>query len=92
MKKCQCLRIFKSIEEQNNWMVASDKKELETFLKPKIIKNKNLNINAPFGFGEVNNTGKINPIVLIENYKNYLLKNNQLKNEAFDYNTLQVTY
>jgi glycine oxidase len=90
-EKMSMLKIFKSIEEQNNWMVASDKKELETFLKPKIIKNKNLNINAPFGFGEVNNTGKINPIVLIENYKNYLLKNNQLKNEAFDYNTLQVS-
>ena len=89
-EKMSMLRIFKSIEEQNNWMVASDKKELETFLKPKIIKNKNLNINAPFGFGEVNNTGKINPIVLIENYKNYLLKNNQLKNEVFDYNSLQV--
>ena len=40
-EKMSMLKIFKSIEEQNNWMVASDKKELETFLKPKIIKNKN---------------------------------------------------
>jgi glycine oxidase len=89
-EKMPMLRIFKSIEEQNNWLVASDKKELETFLKPKVIKNENPNINAPFGFGEVNNTGKVDPIVLIESYKNYLLKNNQLKNEAFDYNDLQV--
>ncbi len=90
-KEMSMLRIFKSIEEQNNWMVASDKKELESFLEPKIIKNKNLCINAPFGFGQVNNTGRINPIELIKSYKNYLQSNDQLQNEVLDYNTLQLT-
>ena len=90
-EKMPMLRIFKSIEEQNNWMVASDKKELESFLKSTLIKNENPYINAPFGFGEVNNTGRVDPIKLIKNYKNYLLKNNKLENKNFDYKALQVS-
>lgn len=85
------LRIFKSIEEQNNWMVASDKIELESFLEPVIIKNKNPFINAPFGFGKVNNTGRLNPIELIRSYKNYLQNNDLLLNEILDYNVIKFT-
>ncbi len=85
------LRIFKSIEEQNNWMVASDKKELSSFLHPEIIKNENESIKAPFGFGEVRQTGIINTSLLIRSYKEYLQKNNKLRNEVFDYNLLQET-
>ena len=83
------LRIFKSIEEQNNWMVASDKNELSNFLHPEIISNNNPNINAPFGFGKVKSTGKIDTSLLIKSYKEYLLNNNCLINEAFKYKELQ---
>ena len=82
------LRIFKSIEEQNNWMVASDKNELSEFLHPKIVKNDNQNINAPFGFGKVKSTGRINPIQLIQLYKSHLLKLGQYRNEKFEYENL----
>ena len=34
-------RILASIEEQNNWMVASDKEILSRFLSPEILKNNN---------------------------------------------------
>jgi len=83
------LRIFKSIEEQNNWMVASDKNELSEFLHPEVVKNDNQNINAPFGFGKVKSTGRINPIQLIQLYKEYLLKSNQFRNEKFEYEDLK---
>ena len=83
------LRIFKSIEEQNNWIVASDKNELSSFLHPEIIKNKNQSINAPFGFGKVMHTGTINTSLLISAYKDYLQKDNIFRNEIFDYNQLQ---
>ena len=81
-------RIFKSIAEQNNWIVASDKKELEQFLEPKIIPNSYAHINAPFGFGKVNSTGKINTIALIEKYKKYLQLENKYHNITFDYSLL----
>jgi len=82
-------RIFKSIEEQNNWMVASDKIELSSFLHPEIIKNENTEINAPFGFGKVLQTGIINTSLLISTYKDYLQKEGKLLREVFDYNKLQ---
>ena len=55
-----------NVLEQNNWMVASDKKELEEFLEPKIIPNNYPHINAPFGLGKVNSTGKIDTIALAQ--------------------------
>jgi len=82
-------RIFKSIEEQNNWMVASDKNELSSFLYPQIIKNENPAIHVPFGFGKVLQTGIINTALLIATYKKYLQKNNQLINAVFKYDDLK---
>ncbi|MFK5983619.1 MAG: FAD-dependent oxidoreductase [Flavobacteriaceae bacterium] len=89
LKGIPMLRIFKSIEEQNNWMVASDKNELSEFLHSKIVKNDNQYINAPYGFGKVKSTGRINPIQLIQIYKEYLLKSNQFRNEKFEYENLK---
>ena len=87
-KETSMFRLFKSVAEQNNWMVASDKKELEEFLEPKIIPNNYLHINAPFGFGKVNSTGKIDTIALIEKYKKYLQLENKYQNNTFDYSLL----
>ena len=89
LKEIPMFRLFKSIEEQNNWMVASDKKELSSFLHPEIIKNENPEINAPFGFGKVLQTGIINTSLLINTYKEYLQSNEILKSEVFDYYELQ---
>jgi len=89
LEEIPMLRIFKSIEEQNNWVVASDKIELSSFLYPEIIKNENPAIQAPFGFGKVNHTGTIDTTLLIRSYKEYLLKNNKLINEVFDYKEIK---
>src|SRR5690606_15047576 len=52
-KETPILRIFRSVEEQNNWSVASDKKELQHFLSSQFLKNENPYIKAELGFGEV---------------------------------------
>ena len=58
-------RLFKSVAEQNNWMVASDKKELEFFLDPKIINQNNYpHVKGSFGFGKVNSTGRVDTVAL----------------------------
>lgn len=88
-KEVPMLRIFKSVEEQNNWMVASDKIELSNFLFPDKIKNENSAIHAPFGFGKVNHTGMVNTRLMINSYKEYLLKNNKLIEEVFNYENLK---
>ncbi|WP_179343928.1 NAD(P)/FAD-dependent oxidoreductase [Winogradskyella ursingii] len=89
--KLKILRRLASIEEQNLWFTASDKPALEPFLSTKIIKNQNNCIDAPFGFGEVLNGGRIDTHTLIVNYKSFLAQNNQLKEERFDYNFLNLS-
>ena len=68
-KEIPALRILINVEEQNDWAVASDKKELSAFLSSEVIKNNNPHIKAPFGFGKVNGGGKVFPSVLINTYK-----------------------
>ena len=90
-------RIFTSVEEQNNWFVASDKPILSRYMHPKVIQNTNKQIKAPFGFGKLTGTGIINTRELINDYRAYLLSKKQLVNHSFDYSKLQfknhhVTY
>ena len=78
-------RVFNSVKEQNNWFLACDKPLLTNFLNPKLLTNTNPSINAPFGFGEVNCTGRIDTQTLIEAYRNFLVHSNQFLEETFDY-------
>jgi hypothetical protein len=77
------LRRFTSIQEQNKWFLASDKPSLEMFLSTKLVKNTNLEIDAPFGFGEVLYAGRLDTETLISNYKKFLNKQDNLQSEAF---------
>ena len=81
-------RVFNSVKEQNNWFLACDKPLLTKFLNPELLTNTNPSINAPFGFGEVNCTGRIDTQVLIEAYRNFLSQSNQYIEETFNYQDL----
>lgn len=84
-------RIFTSVEEQNNWFNACDKPFFSNYMIPKIIKNTNKSIHAPFGFGKLTNTGKIDTELLLNTYRTYLQETNQLLNERFDYSKISFT-
>lgn len=83
------LRVFKSVEEQNNWSVASDKKELQQFLSSEFLKNANTAFNAPFGFGKVMGTAQIHANTLLSGYRNYLKNEGSLLSEDFQYEAIQ---
>jgi len=87
--KIPVYRRFTSLEEQNNWFTASDNPLLTEHLSSTIIKNNNSFINAEYGFGEVLNTGRIDTNTLTTSYRKYLHENNQLIEEAFNYEGLQ---
>ena len=89
--KLPVLRRFASIEEQNLWFEASDKESLKPFLSQEIVPNKNLNIDAPFGYGQVMNTGRIDTEVLITSYTEYLLAKNNLLQKTFDHEALKIS-
>lgn len=86
--KIPVLRRFTSVEEQNNWFSASDKPALSEFLALDIIRNRNAAIDAPFGFGKVLQTGRIDTKLLISAYKNQLSKSQLLIEAPFDHKTL----
>lgn len=88
--KIPVLRKFASINEQNHWFEASDKPRLRAFLSTKIIENTTEEIDAPFGWGEVLHTGRIDLHQLIETYREYLIDNDRLLRQSFDFKALKV--
>ena len=46
-------KVFKSIEDQNNWYLASDHPKLTEFMNPQTINEQVKGIRGDFGFGEV---------------------------------------
>ena len=83
------LRVFNSIEEQNNWFQASDKPNLSPFLSATLLNNTNVSINAKFGFGEVYQTGYLDVNCLVDAYSKYLIVNNLLISERIDYSLFE---
>ena len=87
--KLRILRRFTSIQEQNKWFSASDKPALEPYLSLNLLKNTNSVIDAPFGFGEVLNAGRLDTVTLITSYKNFLRKKDCLQDVAFQHDKIQ---
>jgi glycine/D-amino acid oxidase-like deaminating enzyme len=83
-------RIFKSIEEQNDWFIAADKPLLSNYMSSEIILNKYEGITSNLGFGKLTNTGRIDTKTLLEHYRSYLKDKNELKNESFEYEALVI--
>lgn len=89
--KLPIYRLFSSIEEQNNWIIASDKISLKPYLISDIKSNINQNINAPYGYGEVKSTGRIDTKLLLESYSNVLNNEKLISYESFQYDKLKIS-
>lgn len=83
-------RIFKSVEEQNNWFEACDKPFLSDYMIPKIITKKFEGIEAKYGYGKLTNTGRIDTKTLLQDYRNYLSTKKLIRNERFKYSELEI--
>jgi glycine oxidase len=84
------LRKFFSVEEQNNWFAASDKIALAPFLSTELIYKKYQGIDSPYDYGEVLQTGYVDTALLLDKYKEYLIKGKLFQEESFDYDALQI--
>ena len=87
--KLRILRRFTSIQEQNKWFSASDKPSLEAFLSTQLVRNTNLEIDAPFGFGEVLHAGRIDTETLVKSYKTFLRTSDSIEEKSFQYDEIQ---
>ncbi len=83
-------RRFSSIEEQNQWFLASDKPKLADYLSTNILKNSSTEIHAPYGFGEVLHSGRIDTAELIKRYRRHLIEQELLIEESFSYDDLII--
>ncbi len=89
--KIPVLRRFASIEEQNLWFEACDKPFLSDFLSPEILPNTNPQIDAPFGLGQVLNTGRVDTKILLEKYQGFLEDAGALLRETVDYDAFDIS-
>lgn len=83
------LRRFASTEEQNNWFVAADKPTLSKYLSINLQKNDNDAIDAPFDYGKVKASGRIDTAQLIKSYNDYLKEKDLLVEEQFNHDNLK---
>lgn len=83
-------RRFASIGEQNLWFEAMDRQGVKDFLSPEIHPNTYPKIDAPFGFGEVLGTGRIDTHLLVTSYKKHLREQERFVAERFDHGALQI--
>jgi len=83
-------KVFKSIEDQNNWFTAADKPKLKEFLDDQLDTNSYKGVIADFHFGNVKQTGRIDTKKLIKAYRNYLKTQDLIRFEKFDYK--QITF
>ena len=84
------LRVFNAIEEQNNWLIASDNPKLSPFLATEFTNNTNTSILADYSFGMVKQAGRLHVAQLLESYRNSLKTSNSYFSENFDYNALVI--
>ncbi|WP_333696128.1 NAD(P)/FAD-dependent oxidoreductase [Flavobacterium sp.] len=98
-QKLQCVLDYKipifrklfSVEEQNNWYVASDNPNLKPFIASSILYKDFHGIDAPYGYGEVVQSGYINTSLLVKTYQDYLNRFKFLSEESFDYSQLDIS-
>jgi len=84
-------RKLTSLEEQNNFILTSDRPLFQNFLTYGIVFQKHHAIDAPFGFGKVKQTGYINTSVLVDSYAEYLKTKEIFSEDWFDYSKVKIT-
>ena len=83
-------RVFKSVEEQNNWFVAADKPRLSTHMKSQLNFESHHGIPSEYGYGELQGTGRIDVSSLLEDYKQLLEEEGLLIKQTLDYEKLSI--
>lgn len=86
----EILRRFHSAEEQNQWFTAMDKPHLAELLSAKVYPNTNLAVDAPFGFGKVQKTGRIAANELLQQYMVHLRRLGKLSHEYVDHRLMRM--
>jgi glycine oxidase len=81
-------RLFANQIDQNNWYERMDSPLFEDYLSDGDAKQLPSHIKANFGYGVVKQAGEVKLKLLLTDFQEWLLQNDTLKLEEFDYNQL----
>lgn len=81
-------RTFKSIEEQNNWFIATDKPVLQDYMSSELVRVEQEHVIAPYDAGRVKHTGRVKVRELVSSYRSYLKKEGRLVEETFRHDSV----
>jgi hypothetical protein len=83
-------RKFQSVQEQNLWMEKSESARLKPFMEPRFISNPHQHIQADFGFGQVNNSGRVILPKMIQLFRDRMIKESLFLDEDFNPEDLEL--
>ncbi len=83
-------RILKNEGEIKTWKKKSTMPKLIPFLSSEIQNAENQEINSPYGYAEVKQTGRIKMGKCISKFAEYLAEKKLYRNESFDYSELKI--
>ena len=84
-------RIFKNEDEIKTWQKKAKQPDLVAYIKDEIFASNSPQIQAPFGFGEVKQTGRIHLEKCLNLFQNHLAEKNLFRNEKLDYTAIQFS-
>ncbi len=90
LKEIPIYRYFHDTEEQNDWLVASDHKQLSSYLDPNVYHFPNKPWDSPMGFGKVLHSMRLDTVGFLEAFKADLQQKESFLEEAFDYDALKA--
>ena len=82
-------KVFKSVEDQNNWFSAMDKPQLSEYLNSELDTQSYKGVIADFNFGNVNEAGRIDTKKLVASYRNYLKEIKSIRFQSFQYDQIK---
>lgn len=82
-------KVFKSVEDQNNWFLASDTPKVSDYLVPEISFDSYPSLIANFGFGDVKYGGRIETKKLVATYRSYLQNEHKIRLETFEHQQIK---
>ena len=85
------LKLFHQPTDHNLWVTASDKKGLDFFLDPTRYRDDINGVNAPHGYGKVQQCGRLNTPLLLSAYAQLLEKEERISYEKVDHSSFELT-
>jgi len=91
IKNYKIARLFSSVQDQNNWTAACNDPEFKNYASnEKLVDIEQAPVNINNSYGVVQKTGRIDLPLLMNTYRNHLLKHNKYYARRVRYNEIQT--